>query len=95
LKIPLHSLSTSGLIISSMFFAHLTTSLISSVNHFRSSHSNDDGDAKVTISTLLSLLKIESYKKSIVLKVEIKIENMKNLWFQNQQKYEIILCLPI
>jgi hypothetical protein len=33
-------------------------------------------------STLIFLLKIESYKRYVVLKIEIKIENMKNLWFQ-------------
>jgi hypothetical protein len=33
-------------------------------------------------STLCFLFKIESYHKSIILKVEIKIEKMKNLWFQ-------------
>jgi hypothetical protein len=33
-------------------------------------------------SKLLSLFIIESYPKYVVLKVEIIIENMKNLWFQ-------------
>jgi hypothetical protein len=80
LKIPLYSLSNCGLIVSSMPYAHLTTSLISFLNHFPSSHSNDDGDAKVIISTLLFLLRIQSYKKSIALTIEIKIENMKSYY---------------
>lgn len=46
LKIPFHSLSNTGLVDSSMSFADLSVALISSVNHFPSSHSNGDGDAK-------------------------------------------------
>jgi hypothetical protein len=46
LKIPFNSLSNIGLVDSSMSFAHLIVALISSINHFPSSHSDDDGDAK-------------------------------------------------
>jgi len=56
LKIPLLSLSNSGFVVSSMSSTHLIVSLISFVNHFPSSHSNNDGDAKgeITFNSTMS-----------------------------------------
>jgi hypothetical protein len=46
LKIPLHNFSNNNLVISSTSSTQLTTSLISSMNHFPFSHLDDDDDAK-------------------------------------------------
>lgn len=46
LKIMFHNFPNNGLVISSISSTHLIISLISFMNHFPSSHLNDDGDAK-------------------------------------------------
>jgi hypothetical protein len=47
------------------------------------------------IHTYFFNLKLNLYKKIIVLKVEIRIENMKICDFKYQQKFEIILHLLV